>query len=710
MLRLTTATLVKLRDRLRERGARPSMALGGMPASYDELLAATIASDYGPLCEVMYIMMAADGVVAGVERDVLRGALRELDPRIRSAHVEAMLAEAATALETEGRARRFYEIAQALEGDPARAEAAFQLAAAVAVADDVLAAQEKEVMKELGEALGIPLPRARQLFQALEQVGELVAGDAALDATDVLLHTAMRVASPEDFERLAATAKRADVRLMLRLYAAFARSGEEMRDKPYGASGASEPGPAGGGFTPRSLSSARIASLEAFAESLPADGSPNAQAIRTTLVRLARALAAVDKATGLRPLASDAALSTLEDALARLAQVSTNARLRCGEMVAAGPATIGELSSAVAHAVEKRDGGELERAIESGVRRAERSVPPEIASIVALVVRRLSTLPLERPSAPPRASNTAPAADSPLPEWLPSRRVLGGFYVLSTLGGGGAASVLVVTRSDERDEPNAERFALKVPQYDATAARAISEAEFLKMFREEAGALLSLPEHPNLAGFITFDAGARPKPVLVMELIEGAACDALITGGTLTTARAVALLDGVLAGLGAMHGAGVGHLDLKPSNVIVRPSGDPVLVDFGLAGRHLRPGCATGPYGAPEVWGLVTDDATPTPLCADVYSFGCLAFEVMTGRTLFDAPNELACIAAHVAHDGFPEPVARLSKDARFAPLATVLYHCLRRNARERPDVAAIRAELRRIQPALSQLPWPIAT
>ncbi len=114
-----------------------------------------------------------------------------------------------------------------------------------------------------------------------------------------------------------------------------------------------------------------------------------------------------------------------------------------------------------------------------------------------------------------------------------------------------------------------------------------------------------------------------------------------------------------------MHGVGVGHLDLKPSNVILRASAQPVLVDFGLAGRHLRPGCGTASYGAPEVWGIVPEGAPPTPMAADVYSFGCLAYEVLTGETLFDAPNEVALISAHLMHDGVPAPVEAAGGPAR---------------------------------------------
>jgi eukaryotic-like serine/threonine-protein kinase len=247
-----------------------------------------------------------------------------------------------------------------------------------------------------------------------------------------------------------------------------------------------------------------------------------------------------------------------------------------------------------------------------------------------------------------------------------------------------------------------------VPDYDATAARSLSEADFLKLFREEAGALSAIPEHENLARFVTFDAGARPKPILVMELIEGSRCDKVIASHVLTMERAFALLDGVLAGLAAMHGVGVGHLDVKPSNVILRDGVQPVLVDFGLAGRHLRPGCGTSSYGAPEVWGIVPDGGKATPARADIYSFGCLAYEVLTGETLFDAPNEVALIAAHLTHDGVPPPVKRLSDRPATASLAAALRRCLRKAPGNRGTAAEIRAELAQVGAGLAGKSWPV--
>ena len=81
-----------------------------------------------------------------------------------------------------------------------------------------------------------------------------------------------------------------------------------------------------------------------------------------------------------------------------------------------------------------------------------------------------------------------------------------------------------------------------------------------------------------------------------------------------------------------MHAQGLGHLDLKPANVIMRqppgetdlvseaPQASPVLVDFGLAGRKIRPGCASPHYGAPEIWDPGMYGSTE-PMAADVYGF-----------------------------------------------------------------------------------------
>jgi serine/threonine protein kinase len=228
------------------------------------------------------------------------------------------------------------------------------------------------------------------------------------------------------------------------------------------------------------------------------------------------------------------------------------------------------------------------------------------------------------------------------------------------------------------------------------------------MFRDEASALIALPQHPNLARFVTFDAGSKPKPILVMELVEGTTLEHLLEARGVDTTRVLKVLDDVLRGLEAMHSVGVGHLDLKPSNVVLRRDQQAVLVDFGLAGRHIRPGCATGAYGAPEVWGALADRRDLSPVSADVYAFGCVAFEALTTRVLFRADSEMAQIAMHVGHDGFPPPLRALAGRPELASLAELLFSTLRHDPSHRPSAALVRKELSRVAPALARSPWPL--
>ena len=228
------------------------------------------------------------------------------------------------------------------------------------------------------------------------------------------------------------------------------------------------------------------------------------------------------------------------------------------------------------------------------------------------------------------------------------------------------------------------------------------------MFREEASALIALPQHPNLARFVTFDAGSKPKPILVMELVEGVTLERLLETRGVDAPRALRVLDDVLQ---RSRGDARGGRRAPRHQAVerrARRSEEAVLVDFGLAGRHIRPGCATGAYGAPEVWGALDGVVQPSPPKADVYAFGCVAFETLTGRVLFDSDSEMAQIALHVAHDGFPPALRELGKRPVLAPLAEVLFSTLRRDPADRPTAAAVRKELARVTPELARLPWPI--
>lgn len=537
--------------------------------------------------------------------------------------------------------------------------------------------------------------------------------DGAADAADILLLTAMHVGKPGDLEDLAEASMHADVTQLVQAYARFAHRAGVL---------------VGSGSSRDSRGDFDLTALDTLVSDLPAGATQRTEIVRGALSRLARALASVRASGSFHALISASGsdpspLAALEDAIAKLAQLTVGARRRTGDDFGYEPHGTEALSrlstssqrpeSPLQLAIQRALGGpnadafvEVGPGLEETLASLKRSIPPAIAGIVTAVLESIAALPLDRPSAPQAPPS---ARELPLPAWLPTRRTLGGFYVHRQLGGGSLGTVFVVTRAEERHDPHAERFALKVPDYDATAARSVSEADFLKLFREEAGALLSVPEHPNLARFVTFDAGARPKPILVMELIEGVPCDRLVTSRGLTMEGAIALLDGVLSGLEAMHSVDVGHLDIKPSNVLLRSGREPVLVDFGLAGRHIRPGCATAAYGAPEVWGIVPEGATATPLTADVYSFGCLAYEVFTGTTLFDEPTDIALISSHLTHDGLPGPVRRLAEQPRLEPLAMFLFHCLRHSPNDRYTTAELRKELEGLALQLKSIRWPVA-
>jgi hypothetical protein len=532
-----------------------------------------------------------------------------------------------------------------------------------------------------------PSPVRRTVVAALARALDALVRVGACDVVDALLVVARRVADSAELSTVAEASMDPDLVHVLERFARFAEAVEAD------AAGA-------------------LPAFDALTRDIAPDASGRIEALRTALVRLSGALAVLSSAVALRELAPEnhaepEAVTALESALSSLAHMAIGARGRLhpegvSSIPSAGPRA---LTVAVARVLTGADAALGEHVIATVLDELLADVPKAIAKLVAAQVWRLAALPVEG-SKPPSHTNLRVA--EALPAWMPARRTLGGFYVHRALGAGGVGSVFVVTRVEEKGDVGAERLALKVPEYSASAARALSEAEFLKMFREEASALIALPQHPNLARFVTFDAGSKPKPILVMELVEGVTLERLLESGGLDTARALGVLDDVLSGLEAMHAVGVAHLDIKPSNVVMRGGEQAVLVDFGLAGKHVRPGCATGAYGAPEVWGALEGVVDPSPPKADVYAFGCVAFETLTGRVLFDSESEMAQIALHLAHDGLPPQLKALTRFPELAPLVELLFSTLRWDPADRPTATRVRAKLSKIVPLLAHLPWPL--
>lgn len=163
---LTIDKLEALRGRLKQLGERPSMRFP--TASPDIVEVMTMLERWGPMCEAMYLMMASDGKVLNVEREVLRGALDVIsEGQIRTAHMEAMLDAAARSVAAEGVEERVTAIIQALGNEPVKAELAVVLCAAVATADGKITDEEKQLYDDFAEGLQIGEERANELLAEL---------------------------------------------------------------------------------------------------------------------------------------------------------------------------------------------------------------------------------------------------------------------------------------------------------------------------------------------------------------------------------------------------------------------------------------------------------------------------------------------------------------------------------------------------------------
>ncbi len=551
---------------------------------------------------------------------------------------------------------------------------------------------------------GPPGPLRRAMVAAFARCLDALVRASACDVSDVLLVALNTLREPRDLDALAEAAMDPDVSRLL--VAASALWGKQP------------PKPGGSipvimdSILPPSLTvetpSTGLTALDALAEELAEVGTARSDGLRGVLLKLHQGFTAVSAARGLNALSLDdndaAVLVAIEAGAFALTQLFAGAHARVLDDVKHVPrrSPSSALSSLVLAAMRKAE-PLAEGATQLPATVLTAGLSSWFVRMFGDELRALEGLPITAPA----SSSRPEMLPVELPGWIPSRRTLGAFWVERPLAAGGVGSVFIVTRTEDRFHDDAERFALKVPDYNANAARHLSEEQFLGLFRGEASALVSLPQHESLARFVTFDLAARPKPILVMELVEGPNLERMIDTRALSWELAMESVENVTAGLMAMHQAGVGHLDLKPANVVLRKGTHAVLVDFGLAGRQLRPGCGSAPYAAPEVWNY--DARQPSsPMAADMYSLGCLLFETLTADVLFDGDNELNMIAQHLAHDGFPPKLRALASNAKHAALAELLFAVLRRNPADRLDIAGFSAELRRVVSRYKAREWPL--
>ncbi|MFT7540905.1 MAG: Tol biopolymer transport system component [Gammaproteobacteria bacterium] len=255
------------------------------------------------------------------------------------------------------------------------------------------------------------------------------------------------------------------------------------------------------------------------------------------------------------------------------------------------------------------------------------------------------------------------------------------FYdILGPLGAGAMGEVYLA--KDTRLE---REVAIKVlPEHFA------ADEERLRRFEREAKSLASL-NHPNVAQIFSVDRSGDTC-FLVLELVPGETLEERIARGILPIEEAVDVCSQIADGLEAAHEAGVIHRDLKPANVRITPDGKVKVLDFGLAkptgpdadtestsdsvlateaGRLL----GTPIYMAPE-----QARGKPIDRRVDVWAFGCVLFECLTGKRAFDG-DSMADVLAAVVHE---EAGLERLPEATPAHVRNLIERCLHKDSRQR--------------------------
>ncbi len=276
---------------------------------------------------------------------------------------------------------------------------------------------------------------------------------------------------------------------------------------------------------------------------------------------------------------------------------------------------------------------------------------------------------------------------------------LGDRYELGALlGRGGMADVRL-----GRDLRLGRTVAVKQLRADLAA-----DETFQERFRREAQSAASL-NHPAIVA--VYDTGeapgphGHPIPYIVMEYVEGQTLrEVLRDGRKILPQRALDITAEILSALDYSHRAGIVHRDIKPANVMLTPTGQVKVMDFGIARAIADASSAmtqtaavigTAQYLSPEQARGETVDAR-----SDIYSTGCVLYELLTGRPPFVGESPVSVAYQHVREEA--KPPSQLNPDVT-ASVDNVVARALAKRVDERYQSAAdMRADIERVQRGLT--------
>jgi serine/threonine protein kinase len=269
---------------------------------------------------------------------------------------------------------------------------------------------------------------------------------------------------------------------------------------------------------------------------------------------------------------------------------------------------------------------------------------------------------------------------------------LGPFVIRAPLGKGGMGEVYLAF------DPRLEReVAIKV-----LPAGAVGNADRRARFVQEAK-LASALNHRNIIAIYDIDAAevdGKLVDFVAMQYVPGKTLDKMIGRAGLRLADAIRYAQQIADGLAAAHGAGIIHRDLKPANIIVDEQGEVKILDFGLAkliereeadawapteSVHLETIAGTilgtAAYMSPE-----QAEAQSLDERSDIFSFGAVLYEMITGRRAFSGGSALSTLAS-VLHTE-PAPV-RKAREQVPREVERIIERCLRKDPRRRWQNAA---------------------